>query len=195
MPKWISMIIIGGFAVGLTIWFASPYSAVHGIEKAMAINNANALSEHVDYDALRANLKLRFSSYLSESSNPNMPGIFKQAISTQLSGIIGAAVDVYVTPDMLDRVMQGRGLGVEGNTSPNPQSTSKSWNLRWWTKRTGLNEVVLHVASNNPEYDGREVQVYLRRVSGLTWKIVDVDPASWKDWTLKRFQAGPSGKG
>lgn len=186
MVKWVS-IIVGALLVFLTIWFASPYTALRGIQQAVADNNADAVSEHIDYDVLRANMKLRVGGYMLETTAPSMPKLFKDLALSQASVVIDKAVDAYVTPETLKRVMEIK--PVQGSNAKDAVAIQRTWDIQWRTERKGLNEIWLHVASTNSKYAGREVVVYLRRVSGITWKVVDIDPASWKEYAMQRVRS------
>lgn len=186
MVKWISG-AIGIIIVYLTIWFASPYTALRGIQQAVVDNNADAVSEHIDYDLLRANMKLRVGSYMVETIAPNMPQVFKDIALSKSSSVIDKAMDAYVTPETLKRVIEIK--PVQDSNAKDAADIKRTWDIQWRTERKGLNDIWLHVESINPKYAGREVVVYLQRVSGITWKVVDIDPASWKDYALQRVRS------
>lgn len=188
MVKWVSA-AIGAIVVILTIWFASPYVALRGIQQAVADNNADALSEHIDYEVLRVNMKKRVGGYMVEAMAPNMPQMFKDRVLAQSTGLIDKAVDTYVNPEMLRRLTQAK--PVSNSADKDAVDIKRTWDVRWWTERKSLNEVMLHVASTNPNHEGREVIVHLRRMSGITWKVVDIDPASWKEWAMLRLRSPP----
>lgn len=188
MVKWVAS-TIGASVVVLTIWFASPYAALKGIQQGIADNNADAVSEHIDYELLRANAKVRVGGYMTEAMAPNMPQMLKDRALSQARVIIDKSVDVYVTPEMLKRLTEIK--PVQNSKDKDANDIKRTWDVRWYTERKGLNEVWLHIASTNPKHDGREVIVHLRRMSGITWKVVDIDPASWKDWAMLRLRSVP----
>lgn len=188
MVKWVSA-LVGTILVILTIWFASPYSALREIQQGVANNNADAVSEHVDYETLRANMKVRVAGYMAEALAPGMPQLLKDRAVSQSRVFIDKGVDTYVTPEMLKLLTEVK--PVKNSQGSDIQDITRTWDVRWWTERKSLNELWLHVASTNPKHDGREVVVHLRRVSGVTWKVVDVDPANWKDWAIQRLRMAP----
>ena len=188
MVKWVSAVFTA-IVVILTIWFASPYSVLRGIQEGVADNNADAVSANVDYDTLRANMKVRVGGYMTESMAPGMPQMIKDRAIAQARVFIDKGVETYVTPEMLKRLTEVK--PVQNSNDTNVQDIKRTWDVRWWTERKSLNEVWLHVVSTNPRHDGREVIVHLRRVSGITWKVVDIDPANWKDWAMQRLRMEP----
>lgn len=185
MVKWISA-AVAAIVVVLSIWFASPYVALRGIQQAVADNNPEALSEHVDYTVLRTNVKVRVRQHIVENMPSNWPKMMRDSVLAKFSPSVEAGVDKYVSPEMLKNLMQVK--PVTGSGPKGAEEIQRSWDVRWWTKRQSLDVLVLHIASTNPKYEGREVLVHFQRVSGITWKIVDVDPSGWKDWWLDRVQ-------
>ena len=178
MIKSISTAVVA-IVVVLTIWFASPYVALRGVQQAVADNNPDALSEHVDYTALRSNVKVRVREHIVENMPKDWPKMVRDSVLTKFGSTVDASVDKFVTPEMLKKVMQGK--PVKGAGQQEAEDIQRSWDVRWWTKRQSLDVVILHIASTNPKHEGREVLVHFKRVSGITWKIVDIDPAGWKD--------------
>ena len=187
MIKSISTAVVA-IVVVLTIWFASPYVALRGVQQAVADNNPDALSEHVDYNALRSNVKVRVREHIAESMPSNWPKMVRDNAIAKLGPSVETGVDKYVTPEMLKNIMVAK--PVKGSNQKDAEDIQRSWDVRWWTKRQSLDVVILHIASTNPKYEGREVLVHFQRVSGITWKIVDVDPSGWKAWWMDRVQRG-----
>jgi hypothetical protein len=177
---------MGAIVVFLTIWFASPYTALHGIQQGIVDNNADAVSEYIDYEMLRSNTKMRVGTYMLEIVSPNMPKIFKDRASAQAHFFIEHAVDTYVRPEIFKQLTEIK--PVNNSTQNDSLDIKHTWDIRWYTERKSLNEVRLHVASTNPKHNGREVVIHLRRISGITWKVVDIDPADWKDWFVQRLR-------
>ena len=112
----------------------------------------------------------------------------RDSVLAKFAPSLDAGVDKYVSPDMLKNVMLVK--PVKGSGQKDAEDIQRIWDVRWWTKRQSLDVVILHIASTNPKYEGREVLVHFQRVSGITWKIVDVDPSGWKTWWMDRVQRG-----
>src|SRR5690606_41472904 len=67
----------------LVAWTAAgPWLAIDGIRRAVADNNAAALERHVDFPALRANLKARADDALARRAGP---GFASDRKSTRLN--------------------------------------------------------------------------------------------------------------
>lgn len=102
----------------LAVWFyATPYLVLRQMRQAIDARDAQALSTHVDFPALRSSLKSQFSGTLSRhlggQSNP----------LAMLGAMIGAAVagpiiDAYATPAGVAAIMSG--LPPTGNPLQRP---------------------------------------------------------------------------
>lgn len=88
--------------------YASPYIALNHLKAAADARDAAALSEYVDYPALRVSLKQQVGEMLqrrieaAHSSNPLL--LFGAVIGTAL---IGPLVDAYATPDGVAALLSG----------------------------------------------------------------------------------------
>ncbi|MDR3096916.1 MAG: DUF2939 domain-containing protein [Paraburkholderia sp.] len=88
--------------------YASPYIALNHLKAAADARDAAALSEYVDYPALRASLKQQVGQMLQQrieaahASNPLV--LFGAVIGSTL---IGPLVDAYVTPDGVAALLSG----------------------------------------------------------------------------------------
>lgn len=182
--------IIGCVVTVLSIWFASPYAALRGIQQAITENNAAQASEYIDYNKLRSNTKLRLRGYAQETVGDKLPKIVSGFVASLAYNSLDKAVDAYVTPEMLEKMTQSKQSYIDGSKPAQEVQggTARSWDVRWWTKRQSLDVMHLYITSTNPKYSEREVVVHLQRVSGLTWKIVDVDPNGWKHVVLAKMR-------
>lgn len=108
MKKWLTMIVIVlALASG---WIAAgPFLTIHAIRSAVQEQDAARLSEHVDFPALRVNLKLQIDNYVVRRAGPDMQSNLLGAIALRLaSGATDGIVDVMATPAGLAAVMEGR---------------------------------------------------------------------------------------
>jgi len=108
MKKWLVVIVaIVALAAG---WIAAgPFLTIHAIRSAVQEQDAARLSEHVDFPALRANLKLQIDNYVVRRAGPDMQANLLGAIALRLaSGATDGIVDVMATPAGLAAVMEGR---------------------------------------------------------------------------------------
>lgn len=90
-------------------WYlASPYIAVHQIKSAAQSRDAEALSEHIDFPALKESVKASMSaSIMSNASKSSSDEPFAAAGSALALAMIGPMVDAMITPQAIAMMMQG----------------------------------------------------------------------------------------
>ncbi len=179
MPKPLKTILIvvaSATALVLGLVAAGPYLAIHGIRKAIETQDVAALERHVDFPALRVNMKAHVEDYIArQGGGLSESGGLLGAIGLQLAGGLGgAAVDAMVTPLGIGALLQGRsmwmrgtGQTVDGDTygTPRPADPLKDAKLRY----ESTSRFTATVADEN----GQPVMVVFQR-EGLRWRLVDV---------------------
>ena len=157
--------IVGGAVVAMLLvvgwWFASPWWTLKQMRDAAEANDAQALSAHVDYDALRENLKATVRAEMAKemmaggSGDDGMEG-FGAAFGMAM---VEPMIDAMVTPETLAAAFEQRAEDAD-NRLPSvgedeePQIT-----------RDGLNRFILHG-------DDREEGGFIFERRGLGWKVV-----------------------
>lgn len=161
---------------------AGPYLAINGIRNALAERDVGALERHVDFSALRVNMKAHMEDYIvREGGDLAESGGLLGAIGLQVaSGLGGVAVDTVVTPLGLGALLQGHatwkratGQTVDGDAygEPQPMDPLKDATLRY--------ESTSRFTATATGDDGAPVVAVFQR-QGLRWRLVDI-----------RFDAGP----
>lgn len=161
---------------------AGPYLAIHGIRNALAAQDASALERHVDFPALRVNLKAHLEDYIvREGGGIAESGGLLGAIGLQVaSGLGGVAVDAMVTPLGIGALLQGRGMWkqatgqtVDGDAygAPQPADPLKDATLRYESSSR-------FTATVADAEGGPVVAVFQRK--GLRWRLTDIrfEPAT-----------------
>ncbi len=88
---------------------AGPYLAIHGIRTALAEQDSGRLQKHVDFPALRVNLRAQVEDALARragtdvASNP-----FGAAALSIANSLLGRGVDTLVTPMGIAAILEGR---------------------------------------------------------------------------------------
>ncbi len=83
------MLLLGWVAAG-------PFMAINAMRKAVEAQNSAALSSHVDFPALRRNLKAQVDDYVVRRAGPDVQSHPFGAIAVQIaSGVAGSAVDAW----------------------------------------------------------------------------------------------------
>src|SRR5687768_3096955 len=108
MKKWLALFLVILVAVD-TYVAAGPYLTMRAIKSALQEQDAGALSEQVDFPALRASLKAQLLDAIvreaGEDVQANPLGAFALTMAT---GLVNGTVEAMVTPIGLAGVMEGR---------------------------------------------------------------------------------------
>lgn len=173
---------LGKFAISAVLvllgcWFyATPYIAIHGAQKAAKQGDAAALSGYVDFPALKASLKtnLTLSMAVQNQANPADP---MQAIGIAFaSALIDPLVEVMVTPQNLALIFQGKSPSLEkrsqSSDSSNPTVESGGGDVITKAGYESYDRFVVHI---NHEMGGKQLFVLVLHRDGLTtWKLVGI---------------------
>lgn len=151
---------------------AGPYLTVRAIREAVKTGNHAALSDQVDFPALRVSFKAQLSDRLVREAGPDMQAnAFGAFALTIAGGAINAAVDVMVNPVGLGAMMEGRSVwnNVRGGFAAQPQAASyvplKEPSYRY--------ESLSRFTATVQDENGEPVVFVLTR-DGLQWKLSDV---------------------
>lgn len=175
MKKWLAIAIVVVAAL-LGYVAAGPYLAINGIRKALAEQDASALQRHVDFPALRVNLKAHLDDYiLREGGSVAESGGLLGAIGLQIaSGLGGTAVDAMVTPLGIGSLLQGHamwkhatGQTTNGDAYGPPQPMDPLKNARTHFESTSRFTATVADAEGEPV-----VAVFQRQ--GLRWRLTDI---------------------
>lgn len=174
MKKWIALIVL---ALALLVGYvaAGPYLTVNAIRKAVQEQDTAALSEHVDFPALRLSLKAQLEDYLVRQAGEDMQANPFGAIAVRIAGVAaGSAVDALATPIGIGAVLEGRNLfnrlGGSGRGqdayAPNVPSDPLKDAKYGFESPSRFTATVANA-------DGEPVVFVLTR-SGLSWKLSDI---------------------
>ena len=110
MKKWVVGGVLLAVVLGLCAYVvAGPYLAIHGIRTALAEQDTAKLQRHVDFPALRVNLRAQVEDALARragtdvASNP-----FGAAALSIANSLLGRGVDTLVTPMGIAAILEGR---------------------------------------------------------------------------------------
>ncbi|MFC7301921.1 DUF2939 domain-containing protein [Cognatiluteimonas weifangensis] len=172
MHKWIALLLAGLLLFGAWI-VAGPYLTVRDIRSAVRAQDAAALSEHVDYPALRASLKAQLADRLVREAGPELQSNPLAALGLTLAtGAVSTAVEAMVTPAGLAAVMQGRKLWQQVSDdfappdpampAPEPLHDAR-YRYESWS----------HCTVTIRDQEGRPLVFVLTR-QGLRWRLSDL---------------------
>lgn len=175
------VVAIGGFA---TYLFAMPYITVYNIKRAAENNNADELSEYIDFPSVRQSVKEQLT--VSLAKNLAEDDALKDNPFAKLGALFGAMmvdkmVDAYVTPTGIASLMTGKkpeltstGQGTIPNADKPTVSNNKSSDdvaIDASFSYESLHKFVVSVT-----YDGVDLghRLTLRRHGLNDWKVTDI---------------------
>jgi len=163
------LLATGGYVV------AGPYLTIHGISKAIEERDTGQLSRHVDFPALRVNLKAQLSDYVIRRGGPELQSSLLGAVALGVAGnLAGAGVDTLVTPVGIGALLEGQGVwkraigdtaGGDTYAPPTPARPLRDARHRY--------ESVSRFTATTQTRDGRDIVFVLTR-DGLRWRLSNV---------------------
>ncbi|CAA9307126.1 MAG: hypothetical protein AVDCRST_MAG71-450 [uncultured Lysobacter sp.] len=189
MKKWIALLVIGALAFAAYI-AAGPILALNSIRDAIQREDTAAIARHVDFPAVRVNLRAQIDDYLARRAGPDGQADVFGALAVRLAGAAaGSVADVLATPAGIGVVLEGRGLihriTGEGVSAIDTYRHQPPTDLL--ERATYRYESHDRFAVTVPNRDGAPVVFVLTR-NGLQWKITEVrmpleslDPTRWNE--------------
>jgi hypothetical protein len=160
----------------LGVWASGPFLAVHNIRKAIEAQDTAALSQHIDFPALRANFKQQLDDQLVRRAGADVQSSLLGAMALRMAGsLTDGVVDMLATPAGLGALIEGRGLlkrvtsdGINPNenhvnTAPSDPLEGAKYRFQSPSRFT----ITLHPESEDP------LVVGMTR-DGLRWRVTDI---------------------
>lgn len=186
------------FALAFATWlYFAPHLTVRSMRLAAEAGDAEGLSRHIDYPALRESAKQELSQELGGRIGKLVGGRDLGAFGAIGAQIVGAlsnnaldqAVDMLVRPETLSAMFAGRDLANEYSLLPSGEVDAQSppladpqqspaldtGDFRATMGYEGFSRFAVHVLE---PYSGRRVKLILTRDKLLWWELsaVDLDP-------------------
>lgn len=153
-----------------------PYRTTRSIQTAIKAKDADALNQHIDFDALRGNIKAQYFTSNNAGSGSGLTnsvaqGVAKHIAKRVVQGVQNTAVDVLVRPATVTAILKGQEIPelqpIIGQTvvpldSDAPLSSSR-------TTFDSLGQFSIW----NDYYADKQVHIILER-QGLEWKVTNV---------------------
>ena len=175
MKKWIALplllcVLLAGYVV------AGPYLALRGISQAIEQRDTDRLQRHVDFAALRVNLKAQLNDYLVRKAGISaQSNLFGAAAIGMASAVAGAGVDTMVTPAGIAALLAGHGvwnkaLGntVGGDTYAPPVPAQPLKDAEHHFQSTSRFTATTYTAQGQP------ITLIISR-QGLRWKLTNIE--------------------
>lgn len=112
--RWLVVIVVIGAAA---VYFGSPYWTAYQMQQAAEAGDADALAEHVDFERVRESLRPQVQTRVASEVDARAGDDEALRVLGGLAGgaLADRAVDTYVTPEGLAKLMASAGAG-EGET-------------------------------------------------------------------------------
>lgn len=149
---------------------AGPYLTVSAIKTGIVENDSEKLSENIDFQTLRQNMKDQLNAAMMKNAATEMEDNPFAALAVGFATkMVDGIVDSFVTPSGLAALMEGKKSN-KGETSGNSSSPKKDdlfKNARF--SYDSVSKFSIWV----PNDKGEEVRFVLKR-DGLSWKLVNI---------------------
>ncbi len=179
-------------------WYWSPFLVVRQLQLAAQNRDAEALSEHVDFQKLRESIKNQYSDRLAvkfghRADSDNEFATLGAALGSMIGkAVVSPIVDAFIRPDAVMQAVQYGRLAItepSQRSSDTPTQTTdrpsgRSGNapknedgkVKWSFERKGVDKVIAY-AIDPQRPDGRDQDKFalvLQRSGFATWKLVGV---------------------
>lgn len=162
-------VAIGGYVA------AGPYLAIHGISEAIEKRDTAQLSRHVDFPALRINLKAQLGDYVVRRGGRQLQSSLLGAVALGMAGnLAGAGVDTLVTPAGIGALLQGQDVwkratgdrvGSDTYAPPSPARPLRGARHRY--------DSLSQFSATTQTRDGHDIVFVLSR-DGLRWRLSNI---------------------
>lgn len=165
----ILVVILAGAA---WMWF-TPHLTLRSMKDAAERGDGAALSQHVDFPAVRENLKAQINAMIMKEASGSAENPEMAAAGAMLvNALAGPMIDAMVTPEALTAMMQGKAPGNAGaitdadgkaDTSPQPEISSGY---------EGFDRFVVNVSDPGGK---TPVKFVLSRQNMVAWKLTAIE--------------------
>lgn len=163
--------LASGAAVAIAGWvYASPYLALRSIAKAVENKDTATVSEHVDFPALREDLKGKLLLRMQgELNKPEMAGNPFAGLGQMLAmGMVNQMVETFISPSGVMLMLENGRPTIKPTVGGSPQSDGSVKRLDFKLRYNGWSKVYVQPA-------GKDGGFIFRRDGLLGWKLVAVD--------------------
>lgn len=161
--------------VGFGVWFyATPYIAMSGAEKAAKAGDASALAGYVDFPALKASFKTNITASIAAQNHvdPTNP---MQALGVALANaFVDPLVEVMVTPQNLALLFQGKNPSLDKSSRNTGVASSSSSESDVVTKAGYESYDRFIVQIKNEKASKKSLTLVLNREGFATWKLAGI---------------------
>ncbi|GHU42272.1 membrane protein [Betaproteobacteria bacterium] len=165
----------------LAAWFyATPYFTLRSIHSAIEAQDVRALSQYVDFPALKesikANLRVKMTEAIAQTHNNNPYGNVLGAAASQLAlQMVDPVLDAALTPESIAALLQGKNSNASGSDKrDNPLGFIASGKKS--ERSTGYQNFDTFTLTHKDKASGEELISFILKRQGLfSWKVAGVN--------------------
>lgn len=168
--KKIAVIVAWLLILGVGYVAAGPYRTVSAIKSGMAEQDSEKLAKHIEFPALRRNLKEQLNAAVLKNTAAAFDDYLLATLTAGLAAkMVDGMVDYLVTPSNLVAFMEGRKPSRDGGDSGKGSRERQSLFQDARFSYDSMDKCSVWV----PTDDGEEIRFVLQR-DGVSWKLVNL---------------------
>ncbi|MBF6025542.1 DUF2939 domain-containing protein [Lysobacter niastensis] len=156
-------------------WLAAgPFMTVNAIREAIQKQDSAALSEHVDFPALRSNLRAQAEDLIARRAGSAQDNPITAIVLGVANSAAGSAIDALATPAGIGAVLEGRGLwhritggGIGGDSYSHASPPDLLRDAKYRFESPSRFTATINDADGDPV-------VFVLHRHGLNWKLDDI---------------------
>ena len=166
--------LVAVLAVGYVA--ASPYLAVRAMRDAAMAGDAPGVAEHVDFPAVRENLKASFAASVRQSAGERSPdNPMADASATFALALMGPVIDAIASPDGLAALMKHGALPKPSVSDANGGDAAPAADTRLDAQMRYRDFNTFVVTLNGATPSNAPVGLVFRRHGLTSWKLTSLD--------------------
>jgi len=169
-----TMIIAASLSIGIVaisgvgIYYA-PYLTLNSIKNAAENRNADALSQSINFPALRMSIKENIKAQVLKKNAENETGQVPKLTAELVEQTVSPVVDKLVTPEGIEQIMFDKVPEAKINLTQLDKDLAKSDIQMGYES---LDRFVVHITNKTDR--SQDVSLILKR-DGIGWKLAKID--------------------
>lgn len=171
--KWLVMAVIA-LAVGAAVFLVSPWWSIAGLVQSVRAGDKYRTELYVDFPRVRTSLREQLNAQIGESMAKDMQDNPFAALGAMIGTVaVDRAVEAFVTPEGLQRLLESNlpAVGAKENPDPRVAIARRAYDnigLDWLS----LNSIRVLIFE---EGTGTVATTARLEREGLRWRVVDVE--------------------
>ncbi len=168
--------------IAFLVWaYVAPQLTVRSLRAAAERGDAEAFAAHVDFPALRENLKAQFAVAAAERIGGDGSGGWRDFGAALATAAAAPAIDALVSEHGLMLMFTGRGIARDGLAAvPVDDATGRhgsgAIDVQQWKASAGYEDASTYVVTLQPQSDGAmPAKLIFKRYRLLWWKLAGIE--------------------